>query len=100
MGVPGRQGRAGETDEAALRREVRERIGVDVQVKARIASRHHQYDGYSVDLNLYQAVLEPGHEPQRPARGRLPLGGSTEFDKYPFPAADQATTDLLLGIDR
>jgi hypothetical protein len=25
---------------------------------------------------------------------------SSEFDKYPFPAADQATTDLLLGIER
>ena len=23
----------------------------------------------------------------------------SEFEKYPFPAADQATTDLLLGLD-
>src|SRR5829696_2840375 len=60
---PGGKVEPGESDEAALRREVRERIGVDVEVKARIASRHHQYDGYSVDLNLYQAVLEAGHEP-------------------------------------
>jgi len=38
----------GESDEHALRRELRERVGVDVEVKGRMAHRLHRYDGYSV----------------------------------------------------
>ncbi len=96
---PGGRVEAGENDEAALRREVLERLGVKVVVKARIASRRHDYEGYSVDLNLYQAELEPGEKPAalRVADFRWVVSG--DFDKYPFPAADQATTDLLLGLD-
>jgi 8-oxo-dGTP diphosphatase len=97
---PGGKVEEGETDEAALRREVRERLGVDVLVKARIASRQHEYQGYKVDLNLYQAELESAHLPQALRVADFRWVGSEEFDKYPFPAADQATTDLLLGIDR
>jgi 8-oxo-dGTP diphosphatase len=97
---PGGRVETGESDEAALRREVRERIGVDVTVKARIASRQHQYEGYSVDLNLYQAELGPEHQPRTLRVAAFLWVASSEFDKYPFPAADQATTDLLLGIER
>ena len=96
---PGGRVEAGENDEAALRREVMERLGVKVVVKARIASRRHDYEGYSVDLNLYQAELEPGEKPAAHRVADFRWVSSTEFEKYPFPAADQATTDLLLGLD-
>jgi 8-oxo-dGTP pyrophosphatase MutT (NUDIX family) len=90
----------GEDDDQALKRELRERLGTDVEVKSRMAHRVHHYQGYSVDLNLYQATIIPGQEPSplRVAEVRWVL--STEFEKYPFPAADQATTDLLLGFRR
>jgi 8-oxo-dGTP diphosphatase len=97
---PGGRVEPGENDETALRRELFERIGVEVVVKAAIASRHHQYEGYAVDLNLYHAELAPEHHPRALRVADFRWVASTEFDKYPFPAADQATTDLLLGIDR
>jgi mutator protein MutT len=53
---PGGKVEPGETDESALKRELRERVGVEVEVKLRMAQRTHQYDGYSVDLTLYQAA--------------------------------------------
>jgi 8-oxo-dGTP diphosphatase len=94
---PGGRVEPPETDEAALRREVQERLGVRVVVQGRIASRRHDYEGYSVDLNLYQTELEPGQEPAALRVADFRWVGSGEFEKYPFPAADQATTDLLLG---
>jgi 8-oxo-dGTP diphosphatase len=96
---PGGRVEAGENDEAALRREVLERLGVKVVVKGRIASRRHDYEGYSVDLNLYETELEPGEKPAALRVADFRWVASSEFEKYPFPAADQATTDLLLGLD-
>ena len=97
---PGGRAEEGETDEEALRREVNERLGVAITVQARIAHRVHQYEGYSVDLNLYQAELAPGAEPRALRVADFRWVASADFDQYRFPAADQATTDLLLGIKR
>jgi 8-oxo-dGTP diphosphatase len=97
---PGGKVEEGEGDEEALRREVRGRVDVDIEVGACIARRTHDYDGYSVDLALYQATLAEGAEP-RPVRvADCRWVRSREFEAYPFPAADQATMDLLLGIRR
>jgi len=97
---PGGKVEEGETDAVALLREVRERVGVDVSVAACIARRTHDYDGYSVDLALYQATIVGDAEP-RPVRvADCKWVKSTEFEKYRFPAADQATMDLLLGFKR
>ena len=97
---PGGRVEEGESDEEALRRELRERLGTEVEVKARMAHRIHHYQGYSVDLNLYQAAIQVGQEPQALRVAQVLWVPSNEFEKYPFPAADQATTDLLLGFRR
>ena len=97
---PGGRVEDDETDEQALRRELRERLGTEVEVKTRMAHRVHHYDGYSVDLNLYQAAIAQGQEPQPLRVAEVRWVPSNEFENYPFPAADQATTDLLLGFRR
>lgn len=97
---PGGRVETGESDEAALKREVRERLGVDVVVKARMARRHHEYEGYSVELSLYEAALQPGAVLSAVRVADFRWVASNEFDQYPFPAADQATTDQLLGVER
>ncbi len=97
---PGGRVEDGETDEQALRRELFERLGTEIQVKSQMAHRVHHYIGYSVDLNLYQAAIKAGEEPQPLRVAEVRWVPSNEFEKYPFPAADQATTDLLLGFRR
>jgi 8-oxo-dGTP diphosphatase len=90
----------GETDEAALRRELRERVGVDVDVGCTTAHRTHRYDGYVVDLFLYRASIAPSQEPRAVRVADVRWVAAQELENYAFPPADQATTDLLLGINR
>jgi 8-oxo-dGTP diphosphatase len=97
---PGGRVEEGETDAQALKREVRERVDVEVDVGACIGRRTHDYDGYSVDLALYQAVIQKNAEPRAVRVADCRWVASSEFEKYRFPAADQATMDLLLGIKR
>ncbi|MEP6655549.1 MAG: (deoxy)nucleoside triphosphate pyrophosphohydrolase [Myxococcales bacterium] len=97
---PGGKVEPAESEADALRREVLHRVGVDVQVGACIARRTHDYDGYSVDLALYQATIEATAEPKPVRVADCRWVKSSEFETYRFPAADQATMDLLLGFKR
>lgn len=97
---PGGKVEEGESEEAALLREVQERVGVGVEVGACIARRSHSYDGYSVDLSLFQATIVGVDEPTPVRVADCRWVKSSEFENYRFPAADQATMDLLLGFKR
>ena len=97
---PGGKVEEGESETAALLREVRERVGVSVTVGACIARRTHDYDGYSVDLSLYQATLPDDAEPIPLRVAACRWVKSADFENLKFPAADQATMDLLLGFKR
>jgi 8-oxo-dGTP diphosphatase len=97
---PGGRVEEGESEADALIREVSERVGVEVTVGACIARRSHEYDGYSVDLSLYQATIVGQAEPKPVRVADCRWVKSTEFESYRFPAADQATMDLLLGFKR
>ncbi|MGA7742243.1 MAG: (deoxy)nucleoside triphosphate pyrophosphohydrolase [Polyangia bacterium] len=90
----------GETDEAALRRELRERVGVDVDVGGATAHRTHHYDGYVVDLVLYRATIAPTQEPRPVGVDDVRWVTPQELENYAFPPADQATVDLLFGLNR
>jgi 8-oxo-dGTP diphosphatase len=88
----------GESDEVALKREIRERLGVDVEGIRKMAHRIHEYVGYDVDLVVYRACLVSGQEP-RPLRvAEFRWVSAEELEDYPCPSADQSTTDLLLGF--
>ena len=89
-----------ESDEAALRRELRERVDVSIDVGEAVAHRTHCYDGYVVELVLYKASLARGQEPHPVRVDDLRWVAAGELENYRFPAADQGTTDQLLGIQR
>ena len=92
---PGGKVEAGETDEAALRRELRERIGVDSTVAEHLSSTERDYDKYVVELHLYQCDIgaaEPGVGNVRALR----WVSSAEFGQVEFTPADQKSMDALL----
>ena len=98
---PGGRVEEGETDEAALHREVLGRIGVEVEVGDRVAAREHTYDGYDVHLTMFACkLMKSAGEPHALSVKDVKWVGSGEFTEYKFPPADQATMDQLLGVKR
>ncbi|RMH37460.1 MAG: (deoxy)nucleoside triphosphate pyrophosphohydrolase [Deltaproteobacteria bacterium] len=95
---PGGRVEDGESDEDALRRELRERIGTDVRVVERIGEHVHEYDGYDVHLHMFACELAPGSEPAPRAVRDIRWVTSDELADYAFPPADQQTMDKLLGF--
>ena len=88
----------GESDEAALQREIRERIGVEISVGRLRSRRTHFYVGYSLERVLYDAEILSDQK-WRPLRiADLRWVAAQDLESYPFPPADQATMDSILDL--
>jgi 8-oxo-dGTP diphosphatase len=88
----------GESDPAALRREILERLGVPVKVGNLLSFVRHPYEHYEVELYLYECtLLDDKLEKLRVSDWRWVASG--EFKDFTFTPADQASMDKLLGID-
>jgi 8-oxo-dGTP diphosphatase len=94
---PGGRVEAGETDAAALARELREEMAIEVEVGERVVHVDHAYEDYDIDFCVYRCRLRKGpvrnlrvhaHEWVRPE----------ELDRYEFPPADERSLSKLLGL--
>lgn len=94
---PGGRVEEGESDEEALRRELKERLDAEIEVGTQMATSVHDYEGYSVTLVVYRATLHS--DTLNPIRvNAFEWAASGDFEQYKFPPADQATMDKLLGF--
>jgi 8-oxo-dGTP diphosphatase len=94
---PGGRVEETETDAAALKREVRHRLAVEIEVGQLISFVSHPYERYVVDLYLYECRIESGDlEPL--AVNSFKWVTSAEFDQYPFTPADEASMNKLLDV--
>jgi 8-oxo-dGTP diphosphatase len=94
---PGGRVEDGETDEAALARELAEEMAIEVVVGERVMQVNHSYKDYDIDFRVYRCRLLGGqiaHHRVHDHRWVLP----TELDRYQFPAADEKTLSLLLDL--
>jgi 8-oxo-dGTP diphosphatase len=94
---PGGKVEPGEADEAALQREIRERLDAEVKVGQLISFVRHPYERYTVDLHLYQCELLSGVRICQVQDYRWIR--SDQFDDYEFTPADEASMTKLLGDD-
>ena len=94
---PGGRVEASETDAAALKREVRHRLGVEIEVGQLISFVSHPYERYVVDLYLYECRITSG-ELASLAVHAFKWVTSSEFDQYPFTPADEASMNKLLDV--
>ncbi|MCS6899469.1 MAG: (deoxy)nucleoside triphosphate pyrophosphohydrolase [Myxococcales bacterium] len=94
---PGGKVEEGETDAAALRREVQHRLGMDIEVGQLISFVSHPYERYTVDLYLYEC-RPLGTEPTALNVHAFRWASSSEFDQLPFTPADEASMNKLLNL--
>ena len=92
---PGGRVEAGETDEAALQRELKENLGIRTSVGALSMHVSHEYDRYTLDLLVYRASTDD--EPEAIGVHTVRWVAPSAFDQYEFPGADQQTVDQLLS---
>ena len=94
---PGGRVEPGETDEAALARELEEELDIAVRVGERVVHVQHAYASYDIDFCVYRCEIRAGavrngrvhdHRWVRP----------DELDQYEFPAADEKTVARLLDL--
>jgi 8-oxo-dGTP diphosphatase len=93
---PGGRVERDETDEDALAREVRGRIGVDVEVGPKVGEHTHEYASYEVHLTMFSCKLPAGATPYPATVNDLRWVTSREFLDYDFPPADEKTMNKLL----
>jgi 8-oxo-dGTP diphosphatase len=92
---PGGRVWEGEEDEQALRRALRDRLGVEVTVQRQTMEFVHGYETYDLELAVYRCSTEDEPEPVRVADARWVR--LDQFGSYEFPGADQLTVDQLLA---
>ncbi len=94
---PGGRVEDGETDVHALKREVRHRLGAEIEVGKLISFVSHPYEHYVVDLFLYECTLASDALEAKNVNA-FKWVTSTEFDQFPFTPADEASMNKLLGV--
>ena len=94
---PGGRVEPGETDAAALARELKEEMDITVEVNEQIMHVQHSYPDYDIDFRVYRCQLIGGeikHLRVHDHRWVAPA----DLDDYEFPPADQKTFEQLLEI--
>ncbi len=92
---PGGRVERGETNQEALAREIKENLGVEVEVGLLSLHVSHEYAEYTLDLLVFKATITEG-EPQPIGVQSFRWVPPTEFGQFQFPGADQQTVDALL----
>jgi 8-oxo-dGTP diphosphatase len=85
---PGGKVESGEGERAALSRELREELGVRVQIGEEVARVEHIYPDLQVELALYRCALHEGEEPRALACEAVRWVERRELPGLPFCEAD------------
>ena len=92
---PGGKVEHGESDKAALSRELQEEMEIELEVGEKIFEVTREYERYFIELATYECKLVRPHI--RPIRVHdYRWVSREEFAEYEFPGADQDTVDKLL----
>lgn len=97
---PGGRVRDDESDENALIRAIKDRLGLDVIVDEHASTMRHEYPDYDVDFSVFHCRLkDPGQRIASERVNDFAWVKLTEMGDYKFPDADARTLDFLLESD-
>ena len=96
---PGGRVEPGESDEEALERELREEMGIDVDIAEEAMHTHHEYPTYEIDFRVFRCRLRSLESDIRHLRVHDHRWVTLdEMAQYKFPDADTKTLEKLLGL--
>lgn len=84
---PGGKREPGETYEGCLARELREELGIEVEVQELIEEVKHEYPEKTVRLRFFRCAWRE-HEPRAIGCAALAWITAEQLSDYPFPPAD------------
>jgi A/G-specific adenine glycosylase len=91
---PGGKVDAGESDEQALRRELREDLGIEIGATSAFHTLKHAYSHFKITLAAYTSTLKSG-DPKPLASKELKWVTVDELEHHPFPKANRTLTLAL-----
>lgn len=92
---PGGKVEASEIDQTALARELREELGIEVQVMDEFMGLVHQYPSFDIDFHVYRCEITGG-KLQSIAVNDFRWVELRELEGFEFPPADQPTVERLI----
>jgi mutator protein MutT len=92
---PGGKVELGETLSSALQREIREELGIEIEVFAELLVTTHHYPTKSVELHFFDCAVVSG-EPRAIEVAEFKWVEPTELHLYDFPEADREIVARLM----
>ena len=91
---PGGKIEANETVEECIQREVKEELGIEVQVGKNLITIHHTYPKFMVTLNVHHCLYISG-DPQTIECDEIRWVNLSQLNQFTFPEANVQIIDAL-----